>query len=204
MSDVKHDYLRSRLADIGDVSADEVTGLFSELRTAAAEQLGDEGFPEEKSRFRYFLDMRYTGQGYENPVPLDGMPVTPADLTRYRARFDDIHRTCHGHAAPGQPVEIVNYRVEAIGLVPRVGLARLDAASGPAEDAQVGTRDAFFSVPTPGTRAVPVYDRDKLRAGHEFAGPAVVDQYDATTVVCPGQVVKVDPFGNLLVETVDA
>ena len=202
MSDVKHDYLRSRLADVAGVSADEVTALFSELRTAAAEQLRDEGFPAEQTRFRYFLDMRYTGQGYENPVPLDGMPVTRPDLARYRARFDEIHRACHGHAAPGQPVEVVNYRIEAIGLVPRVELARLEAAAGPAEDAQVGTRDAFFSSQSPGVRTVPVYDRDKLRVGHEFAGPALVDQYDATTVVCPGQTVRVDPFGSLLVESV--
>jgi N-methylhydantoinase A len=202
MSDVKHDYLRSRLSDIADVSADEVTALFDELRVAAASQLEDEGFAPERTRFRHFLDMRYAGQGYENPVPLDGVPVSAGDLTRYRDRFDDIHRTCHGHAAPGQPVEVVNYRIEAIGLVSHVDLARLDAAEGSAEDAQVGTRRAFFASRSP--TSAPVYDRDKLRAGHRFAGPALVDQYDATTVVRPGQVATVDSIGNLLVETAGA
>ncbi|MPY85046.1 MAG: hydantoinase/oxoprolinase family protein [Actinophytocola sp.] len=196
MSDVKHDYVRSRLSDIDDVTPDEVTSVFDELRDAAAAQLSCEGF--ENTGFRYFLDMRYAGQGYENPVPLDGIPITDADLARYRARFDDLHRSCHGHAAPGQAVEIVNYRVEGIGLVPRVELARLDAADGPADDACLGTRMAFF--PPNGVTPVPVYDRDKLRAGHRFAGPAIVEQYDATTVVCPGQHVTVDEFGNLMVE----
>lgn len=202
MSDVKHDYLRSRLSDIEDVSAEDVTALFDELRAAAASQLRDEGFVSEQTRFRYLLDMRYAGQGYENPVPLDGMPVSHGDLTRYRERFDDIHRMCHGHAAPGQPVEVVNYRIEATGLVSHVDLARLEAAEGSAEDAQVGTRRAFFASRSP--TSAPVYDRDKLRAGHRFAGPALVDQYDATTVVRPGQAATVDSFGNLFVETVGA
>ncbi|MPZ61454.1 MAG: hydantoinase/oxoprolinase family protein [Propionibacteriales bacterium] len=208
MSDVKHDYVRSRLADIAEISADEATALFHELQTAAKAQLEGEGFGHDEMRFRHFLDMRYAGQGYENPVPLDGMPITPDDVGRYRARFDDIHRMCHGHAAPGQPVEVVNYRIEAVGLVPRVELARLEPAEGPPEDAQLGTRSAYFSSPdhpnqSTGLTDVPVYDRDKLRAGHRFSGPALVDQYDATTVVAPGQVVTVDPFGNLLVEAVD-
>ena len=47
---------------------------------------------------------------------------------------------------------------------------------------------------------MPVYQREQLRAGHRFEGPALVDQYDSTTVVCPEQVVTVDPIGNLIVE----
>jgi N-methylhydantoinase A len=199
MSDVKHDYLRSRLDDVAELDGDEVTALFSELRDAAAEQLADEGFGEDAVRFRYFLDMRYSGQGYENPVPVDRIPVSTDDLVRYRARFDDIHRTCHGHAAPGQAVEVVNYRVEAIGVVPGVELARREEATGPVGQAQVGTRTAVFpSLQEP--VAAPVYDRARLRAGHGFEGPALVDQYDSTTVICPGQVATVDPIGSLVVE----
>ena len=200
MSDVKHDYLRSRLDDIAEVPAEEVTALLLELRRDAARQLKGEGFAAQDMRFRYFLDMRYENQGYENPVPIDEVPVRPADLPRYRARFDEIHRDCHGHNAPGQSVEIVNYRVEAVGTVPSVRFARLDEADGPADVAQVGTRAAYFSAMGTGRIPAPVYRRDRLRFGHRFTGPALVDQYDATTVICPGQVATVDPFGNLIVE----
>ncbi|GAC1312944.1 MAG: hydantoinase/oxoprolinase family protein [Chloroflexota bacterium] len=200
MSNVKHDYLRSRLADIGRLSADEVTALFGELRDAGQRQLSQEGFAASGQRFRYFLDMRYAGQGYENPVPIDGVPITADDLRRYRSRFDDIHRLCHGHAAPGQPVEVVNYRVEAIGLVPRVELAKLEPAQAPVEDAQRGVRQTYFSSLSDQPVAVPIYARERLRAGHRFDGPAIVEQYDATTVVCPGQTVVVDEFGNLTVD----
>lgn len=199
MADIKHDYLRSRLSDIAATDPRDVTELFSDLSNAAVEQLTEEGFDRAAITLRYFLDMRYEGQGYENPVLVDRMPVDQADLARYRSRFDDIHLLCYGHAAPGQAVEIVTYRVEGIGVVSRVDLAQLAAASGPAADAQVGTRAAHF--PSLGQVAdVPVYDRAQLRAGHTFDGPALVDQYDSTTVICPGQAVTVDRIGNLLVE----
>jgi N-methylhydantoinase A len=197
LSNVKHDFLRSRLGNIAEIAASDVTALLSELQELAADQLSSEGFDSAHHRFRYLLDMRYAGQGYENPVPVDGLPVRPDDLPRYRARFDDIHKMCHGHAAPGQPVEVVNYRLEAIGLVPRVELAQLERARGPVESACTGSREAYFSRLV----RVPVYARDKLRAGHRFAGPAIVEQYDATTVVCPEQTVYVDDYGNLMIET---
>lgn len=199
MSDVKHDYLRSRLGDVAELDPGEVTALFADLCAPAKQQLADEGFGEDAIRFRYFLDMRYAGQGYENPVPIDAVPLGADDLARYRSRFDDIHRFCHGHSAPGQSVEVVNYRVAAIGVVPRVRLAQLEVASGPVEEARVGTRAAVFGA-LPDRTDVPVYDRSRLRAGHRFDGPALVDQYDSTTVIGPGQGVTVDPVGNLLVE----
>lgn len=200
MSNVKHDYLRSRLSDIADVSCAEVADLLEELRMKGARQLSDEGFSPEAMGFRYYLDMRYAGQGYENPVPIDDLPRRQTDLARYRARFDDIHRLCHGHAAPDQPVEVVNYRVEAVGVVPHVELSRLDDAQGPVEEARVGSRDAYFASESDQLVSVPVYQRERLRAGHRFTGPALVDQYDSTTVVCPEQAVTVDKLGNLVVE----
>jgi N-methylhydantoinase A len=201
LSDVKHDFLRSRMADIAVVDAQDVTALFLDLQEAASAQLADEGFSSEQRRFRYFLDMRYAGQGYENPVPLDGLPIGAEDLSRYRARFDDIHKLCHGHAAPGQPVEVVNYRVEAIGIVPHVDVARLEPATASVESACLGQRAAYFSALSDRPIDVPVYARDRFRAGHRLQGPAIVEQYDATTVVCPEQVVSVDSYGNLVVES---
>ena len=200
LADVKHDYLRSRLANVEDVSVADANGLFDELTAAALAQLESEGFARPFTRLRHFLDMRYAGQGYENPVPIDRVPLADGDLAQARARFDLIHRECHGHNAPGQPVEIVSYRLEAFGVVPRIELARLEPAAEPsAECARLGERAAVFA--SLGRTMVPVYDRARLRAGHRLDGPAVVEQYDATTVVCPEQRVEVDAIGNLVITT---
>jgi N-methylhydantoinase A len=204
VSDVKHDFIRSRLENIESISAAGVNAVFADMSAAATAQLYAEGFAPDAVRVRYFMDMRYAGQGYENPVPIDSVPLTDDDLAHYRARFDDIHRQCHGHAAPGQPVEVVSYRLEGIGTVPRVQLAQVDSAVDDAHSAQTGERAALFSTISQQPVRVPVYARDRLRAGHCFTGPAIVEQYDATTVVCPGQTVRVDLIGNLLVEALPA
>jgi N-methylhydantoinase A len=202
MSDVKHDFIRSRLENIDDVTAAGVNTIFGEMAAAAVAQLTGEGFSLPAIRLQYYMDMRYAGQGYENPVPIDTVPLAAEDLAWYRSRFDDIHRQCHGHAAPGQPVEVVSYRLEGIGNVPRVDLAELQPASGSVQLAIVGHRPAVFAAMSDQPIDVPIYARERLGAGHCFAGPAIVEQYDATTVVCPGQTVVVDRVGNLRVEAI--
>src|SRR5205085_10288822 len=69
MSDVKHDYLRSRLTGLDGLTAAEATSIVEELSCSARAQLTSEGFPADQQQLRCFMDMRYAGQGYENPVP---------------------------------------------------------------------------------------------------------------------------------------
>lgn len=199
MSDVKHDYVRSRLCPLANLDLGETNELFDQLTDTARQQLAAEGFGETRMALRYFMDMRYAGQGYENPVPLDGLPLTDKSIADYRRAFDEIHQQCHGHAAPDQPVEVVNYRVQAIGVVPQVTLPTVEAATGPVNDARTDTRPALFPSVSKEPIEVCIYARSQLRAGHCFNGPAIVEQYDATTVVFPEQCVVVDVYGNLIV-----
>jgi len=199
MSDVRHDFIRSRLSPLSELDPTTANGLFLEMATAAREQLTSEGFSQDEVRLEYFLDMRYAGQGYENAVQIDSIPLAEADLTRYRSVFDDVHRQFHGHAAPDQPVEVVSYRTVATGVLPDVALGRLDAVDTPVEDAITGTRAAYFPSASKEPVEVDVYARKRLRPGHRFDGPAIVEQYDATTVVCPEQTVRVDDYGNLII-----
>ena len=201
MSDVKHDFVRSRVSDIEDLDLGAANDLFGEMVGGARKQLTAEGFAEGDTQLRYFLDMRYSGQGYENPVPVAALPLTRESLAASRRDFDAIHAQCHGHAAPDQPVEVVNYRVQAIGVVPPVSAATIADADDGAERALAGSRPAYFAAAGEGLVDVPVYQRERLRAGDQLAGPAIVEQYDSTTVVCPGQAAAVDRFGNLVVTT---
>jgi N-methylhydantoinase A len=199
MSDVRHDFVRSRLSPLAELDPDTANRLFDEMAAAAREQLASEGFSRDQVRLEHFLDMRYAGQGYENAVQIDSIPLAEADLVRYRSVFDDVHRQFHGHAAPDQPVEVVSYRTVATGMLPDVALARLEAVDPPVEDAITGTRAAYFPSASKEPVHVDVYARKRLWPGHRFDGPAIVEQYDATTVVCPEQTVRVDDYGNLII-----
>ena len=195
MSDVKHDYIRSKLAGLAAVTADGIAGVFAQLQTHAMRDLHDEGFGAAQIAIERALDMRYAGQGYEITIPCE-FPLHAGSLLRLRARFDESHKQMFGHTAPEEPVEIVSYRLRGIGRVPPVELPKHLAHGGALKDALRETRKARFDGVT---LDCPVYQRGRLDVGARFAGPAIVDQLDATTVIPPGHIARVDAFKNILV-----
>src|SRR5215468_9825277 len=106
MSDVKHDYIQSKMTAIDALTAQDVNAMFARLKAQAAEELHDDGFATDSVAIQRALDMRYAGQGYEIT-----MPCGNADLATLRRAFDDQHKLMFGHNAPEEPVEIVSYRV---------------------------------------------------------------------------------------------
>ena len=113
-----------------------------------------------------------------------------------RARFDETHKQMFGHTAPDEPVEIVSYRLRGVGRVPPVELPKHRREGRLLKDALRETRKARFNGVT---LDCPVYQRERLDVGVSFAGPAIVDQLDATTVIPPGQTARVDDFKNILI-----
>jgi N-methylhydantoinase A len=197
LSDVKHDYVQSRLAPLSDVDAADVSAMFERLSEQAVEELLRDGFPRERIRIDRALDMRYAGQGYEIAVPCPMETMQADDLRKLRISFDHRHQTMFGHVAPDEPAEIVSYRVRGTGLVPPVELPKFAPTRATLADALRETRRVRFD----GTETdCPVYQRERLDVGVRVAGPAILDQFDCTTVICPGQVAQVDEWKNLIVE----
>ena len=123
----------------------------------------------------------------------------PRSLEDAVEAFHTRHEARYGFAARSDPVEIVTARVVAVGRTPK---PRLIAAAAPAKRAPEARalreqRDVFDGSAFVST---PVYARAHLRPGDAFDGPAVVEQYDATTYVAPRWSARVDPFGNLVLE----
>ena len=96
-------------------------------------------------------------------------------------------------------MQAVTFRLEAIGAVPKAEIKARPPAAGTAADAITGKRDVWLAE-AGGFVSCPVYDRERLGPGHRFAGPAIVEQMDATTVLLPGQSATVDPYLNIIVE----
>jgi N-methylhydantoinase A len=196
MSDVKHDYIRSKMNLIDTLAARDVEDMFAPLVAQALADLRADGFGDAGIAIERAVDMRYAGQGYEITIPCDLAGDDADSLARLRTAFDAQHRVMFGHSAPEEPVEIVSYRVRGIGKVPPVEMPRFGRAGTSLADAQRATRRARFDGQT---IDCPVYWRDKLDVGLRFAGPAVLDQLDCTTVICPCQVARVDEWKNLIV-----
>ena len=197
MSDVKHDYIRSRLINVARVGEGDVNAVFSELEKQARSDLVAEDFSADRIEIEFALDMRYAGQGYELTIPC-AYPLKSGDMAELRGIFDEEHRKNFGHTAPGEPVEIVSWRLRGIGRVPPVTLPKYERMGLRVEDALRATRKVRFN------RKMfdcPIYQREHLDVGVSFAGPAIIDQLDSTSVISPGQIATVDAFKNILVET---
>jgi N-methylhydantoinase A len=194
MSDVKHDYIRSRMAPIGALTSAEVDAVFTQMEAQARDDLRRDGFADSDIRIDRALDMRYAGQGYE--ITMSCTAEQTAALAVLRKTFDAEHKSQFGHMAPEEPVEVVSYRVRGVGLVPAVSMPKFAPQGQKLSDALRETRQVRFDG---ATVSCPVYQREKLDVGLTLHGPAVLDQFDCTTVICAGQVARVDEWKNLIV-----
>jgi N-methylhydantoinase A len=201
-TDLVHDYIRSELRPLAEVAADHAEDIFRQLEAKARAELAAEGMNPADGAFARELDLRYTGQGYELRTPLDGLfadRLTAASLAAARDKFDQRHVQIHGHAAKERPVEVVSYRLRVRVAVPKFEPREQAAPPSPRAVAEAvkGRRDVSIDGRTV---AATIYERDRLDIGATIAGPAVVEQFDATTVIPPGWRGKVDGFRNLVLE----
>jgi N-methylhydantoinase A len=194
MSDVKHDYVQSRMTPLGALTAAEINSMFDRMLAEAADELRSDGFSVAAMRLERALDMRYAGQGYE--ITLACESLHDDGLAALRLKFDVQHQAMFGHSAPAEPVEVVSYRVRGIGRVPPVAMPKFARTGASLADALRETRSARFD----GLDLdCPVYQRERLDVGLTVAGPAILDQLDCTTVLYPGQAARVDEWKNLIV-----
>ena len=192
VSDVTYEYAASMVRPLESVDAGTLAERFREFERAGREELADSGH---EPRFERAVDLRYAGQSFDLRVPVS--ETLDADtLATVRERFHERHRRRYGHADPEEPVELVAVRLQARGVVEPPELA-YTGGDGSLADAQRARRPVVFER----ERDTPVYDRARLPVGAAFDGPAVIEGADTTVVVHPGQRVRVDSAGNLVIDT---
>jgi N-methylhydantoinase A len=197
LSDLSSDYVRSCFADATDESWGRVLAHFEDMVGEGAAWLAGEGVPEATRSYRRVLDARYRGQNFEVKVDCDGLGDD--DLPRVVERFHEAHTQEYGYAIRTREIEFVSARLQAVGAVSKAPQSKIAGGSSLA-GAMVGERPLYVDA-AEGWRVAAVYEREKLPIGVRFAGPAVINEMSATTIVFPGQSATVDPYGNIIVET---
>ncbi len=198
MSDVKHDYVRSKLVGLDDLDLNQINHLFAQLIERAKADLHGEGFHDDEIKIEPYLDLRYAGQGYELTVPCPMPPLTTHGLVLMRGRFDTMHEQISGHKAETEPVELVSLRLISVGLVPQAKLSPGKSTGRKVEEAKNGERNVFFGKEY-GILNAQIYNRERLEPGHKIIGPAIVEQLDTTTVIQPEQEAAVDEYRNIII-----
>ena len=194
-AEVKFDVARTYVARLDAVDARALTRMYEEM-AAQAEQVVRESAVAGDVAIGRSADARYVGQGYELTVPVPSGRLDAGALQKIREAFDEIYAARYGYASPTEPVEIVTWKLSAVGGAPRVALAK--AATVATQPSLKGTRRAYFPEAR-GYVDCPVYDRYALVAGTTLAGPAIVEERESTTVLPPGAAAQVDEYANLIV-----
>ncbi len=189
MTDMVTDYARTCLTLL-DGAQDTIAREFAALEAAATAWFDAEGILAEARATRRSIDMRYAGQNYEVEIPAD-------NLTGLRSAFEAEHERMYGYIAEEEPVQLVTFRIEATGQVPKSEFREIDATGLAPEP--TGTRQVWLSEAGGWTRTN-LYDRAALRAGQSIAGPAIVEQMDSTTLILPDQTAAVDRYANIIIE----
>jgi N-methylhydantoinase A len=199
LTDLRADFAATRLTPLGAEALPVMADAFAALRAQAAAWFAQEHIEASAQRQTCTVDMRYAGQNYELPVALPDGPLDSATLTALAEGFAAAHRRMYGFVADGEAVQLVTFRIEATGVVRKAELRPRDLAGADASAALQGHRDVWLPEAA-GHVPMPIYAREKLLPGNRFAGPAIVDQMDSTTVVLPRQAARVDAYDNLILE----
>jgi N-methylhydantoinase A len=199
LTDLRADFAVTRLLPLAPHVVGDIEAAFATLDARATAWFAHEHIGADARRTVRTVDMRYAGQNYELAVPLPAGPITARTLDQLAQGFAEAHRRMYGFVAEDEPVQLVTFRVEATGRVAKATLEQ-EAMSGADASGAIRERRAVWIAEENGNVPCPVYARDRLRPGNRFAGPAIVEQMDATTLVLPGMTARVDGYLNLILE----
>jgi len=195
-TDIRKDFSDTYFRLDADLDGADMAARLGKMGETALASLASEGVLAEKRRVAHMVDIRYAAQEYTLTIPLldADEPLLPDFVDNIAKRFAQQHESRYGHANLGAPIEFVTVRTTAFGDLERGAVERVEPASGTEFPHQVC--EAVFDGERRRTLLV---RRDELVMGHAFAGPAIVVEETATTVVPPGFSVSVDSVGSLVV-----
>ena len=196
-ANARFDYMITSFMKSAHLDVKLVESVFERLEHRAATELEAEGLNASPILER-FVEMRYDGQNWEIDVPFESGPVTSDSIATAFDRFCARHKENFGWAQENAPFEFVNFKL---------------VATVPGDPIQLPTIPKRSDLPEPtSTRPIynrrlkefelaSIYSRESLGAGAEFGGPAIVTEVDCTTFVPSDSRVRVDEYGNLIIQT---
>ena len=195
-AEFKNEFVRTFIRSTVALDPNEVWSRFAELEARAKAWLDEQEVRPADRSIRLTMDLRYEQQGFE--VSVDIAPEAAArrgGLAAILSEFHAVHERLYGVRFT-VPVELVALRAVATGATPSVDETPPQIEQRDVAAAIIETRPCYFDG---GWRDTPNYDRARLAIGARIDGPAIIRQYDTTTVVLPRHYAQVDEHGNILI-----
>lgn len=196
-ADFKCNLVKAVMKLASQVEVEKLERIFQQLEMEGRKLLEAQGVNPQNTYFVRQFDMRYLGQSYELMIPTSEQ-IDKKTFSQVVEGFHEKHLAMYGYAVTDEPVELANVRLVAAGRVQKPKLKEKESHKGErSRDTAHNMRNVLFEKPSEYVET-PVYVREKLKPGNIISGPAVIEQYDSTTVVYPGWVTLVDKFENLI------
>ena len=196
VADFRDEFAQTYIRVLSDADSGEVGSILESLGERAVDWLEGEGIHPDARGITYTADMRYHRQGYEIPVEIDPAEIRDSGLSDLEQRFNGLHEQLYGFRMHDTACEIVNLRAVGFGAVPKPDLPTGELGDADASGAVTEEHEIVFRgerVPTK------IYDRARLAPGMQLDGPAIVTEFDSTTVVLPGYTARIDVNFNILI-----
>ena len=170
---------------------------FNELNNKANKRLALDNIVPQKRKIVRLADFRYSGQGTELSVSFPRGAVSQQTTLEAINNFHKLHKQLYTFSDPTAPVELVNLRVQAFGLLDHIAPPLIETAK---EVEPISKKSRSAVIDQEIFEKVKVFDRAELCYGHIINGPAIIDQLDSTTLLLRNQELSVDQYGNLLIK----
>ena len=198
-TDMQYEHARSLIVSLrhaDQIAIERMNAVIDELLELCRRDLEKDGVAAGRQKFQRLAECRYHGQGFELRAQLPEGRLTSSNLAAVVASFHQQHRLDYGYHFEDGEVELITVRVIGSEDVAPLKVARVDKADGSdISGAFLYSRPTTFDDGQ--TADTPRYDRNRLRAGQQVAGPAILIQHNSTTLLPPGYVAAVAEFGNL-------
>ena len=198
-ADYREDFVRTYLRPFEDITAERLKLELAELEAELRGRFSEYGIAASQTVIRFQAAMRYHGQEHSVNVPILAEDFD-VELKSLRRRLDALHEKAYALALPDSAAEIVNLQASILGITQKPVLKRMNAQ--PSRDALKGGRKIAIRGYGADLDAT-VYDREKLPAGAEITGAAIIEEWTSTTLILPDQGATVDEFGNLIIKRVE-
>ena len=196
-SDLRYDYVRTWPMRLEEIAFDQMEGIYCELEDEGRRAIGSASIGSQKISVKRAADMRYVGQEHAVTVDLPLSVFAKQDRHAIKRHFDEMHELRYGTSAPNERAEIVSLRSTVIGALLHPPQSKLKSGHAlPSRTAFTGKRPVYFGRDFVATNS---FARSALLAGNHIKGPALIEENASTTVLMPGDSLKVDELGNLVI-----
>ncbi|MGI6630530.1 MAG: hydantoinase/oxoprolinase family protein [Bacillota bacterium] len=198
VTDLRQDFIQTQIMPVEGADLDKINTIYNEMEEEARRIFKEQNIAEENIVFMRTADLRYVGQEHAVTTPMRGGYVDMESVNLTRKSFDRLHHQHYAFSMESAAAEFVNFNLTAFGVVKKPEIKKI-ASSGPLEKALKGER--YIDFEEHGRLMSKVWDRTLLGPGHKIEGPAAVEESKSVTVLCPGQTLEVDEYGNLIIQT---